>query len=487
MNEVNEINDLIQTAHTTYQTWKQTGLAERERLLLKLAELLVMRKRELAEIIVAEIGTPISQAESEIEKCALLAQYYEGKLKGCLCEEFVMTENPMMYYQPEPLGVILGIHPWNFPFWMALRFIIPTALAGNAVVFKHASLVPRSAAAIQQLFIDAGFPTGLVTWLNLKGSEMEPVIANPLVRGVNFAGGTEAGSSVAGLAGKYIKKSVLELGGSDAAIVLPDADLALAVKELVAARLRNAGQACNSPKRILVHQSIYDAFLDAAAPLIQSYMVSDPSLPETRLGPLATAEVKSKVAQQVQSAVASGARLITQGTIAGVNEQPTPVQPSGTASGALVEKDVHNVHKNLQASANHHPDALLVAKIAEDVPLDRAYPATLLADIQPGMAAWDEEVFGPVVAVGKFSDTAEAVSLANNSQFGLGVSVWTQNPTAHKDLIPQLEAGNVYFNMPVRSDPKLPFGGVKNSGYGRELGRPGLLEFTNTKSVVIKP
>lgn len=439
-----ETNDLLQTAYNTHLTWKQTPVDERERLLLKLAELLMMRKRELADTIVSEVGTPIAQAESEIEKCALLAQYYEGKLKGCLCEEFVMTTEPVMYYQPEPLGVILGIHPWNFPFWMALRFIVPTVLAGNAVVFKHASLVPHSAAAIQQLFTDAGFPAHLVTWLNVKSSEIEAVIANPLIRGVNFAGGTEAGSSVAGLAGKYMKKSVLELGGSDAAIVLADADLTLTVNELVAARLRNAGQACNSPKRILVHESIYDAFLDAAAPLIESYSVANPQLSDTKLGLMATTEVKERVESQIADSVAKGARLVTQG-------------------GVILDQSTNGPTYDT-----------------------RVMRATLLADIAPGMAVWDEEVFGPVVAVGKYRDTPEAISLANNSEFGLGVSIWTTDTTGNKSLISQLEAGSVYFNLPVRSDPKLPFGGVKNSGYGRELGRPGLLEFTNLKSVVVK-
>lgn len=432
----NDINQKIELANKIFYKWKNTDYKTREELLCKLGDVLIENKNKIAHTITSEIGQPIKSVFAEIEKCAATAKYYEGNIEQFLKDEIIKTEASLSKVKYEPLGVILGIAPWNFPFWMAFRFIIPTIAAGNTVLLKHASNVPFCAMLIEEMMSKAGFPEGVMQTLLIGSSKIKNIIKDSRIRGVSFAGSKKAGAEVAGLAGNNIKKSLLELGGSDPFIVFPDADLITCSKTLVEGRLRNAGQACNSPKRVFVHTEIFEMYLKLVIDKMKQVKMGDPTEEDTEVGPISTETGLKEVEDQVKDAVSKGANLLLGGK-------------KVDGSGLFFEP-------------------------------------TLLTDVVPGMRVFDEEVFGPVVSITSFSGEDEVIELANKSEYGLGVSIWTSNIEMAKNLIPRIEAGNVFVNQAVRSDPRLPYGGIKNSGYGRELGSFGIKEFTNIKTVVIK-
>lgn len=426
----------LNNAESAFLSWKNTSSEERGKLLISLAMKLIEHKEEAARLIAMEIGQPVKAAISEIEKCALTAEYYEGKIGEFLKDEITETDGADVAIKHEPLGPILGISPWNFPFWMAFRFIIPTISAGNTVLLKHSSNVPQSAKMIEQIMNEAGFPEGVFNLLFISSSKVEAVIRNDIVKGVSFAGGDNAGSKVASIAASEIKKTLLELGGNDAFIVLEDADVDSVAKAYIDARLRNAGQACNSPKRLYVHEKIYTEFKENLIEKLKDVKIGDPQDMSTEMGPLASESGLEEVERQIDESVKMGATVLIGGKR--INGE-----------GFL-------------------------------------YEPTILEDVTSEMPVVKEEVFGPVVPIMKFSTLEEVVDLTNQSKYGLGVSIWTKNSENAKRIINDLETGNVFVNQPVRSDPRFPYGGSKKSGYGRELSHYGIKEFTNIKTVVIK-
>lgn len=426
----------LEKASSTFSIWKNSSIQERAEHLRKLAATLEQNKDIAAKAATLEVGQPISAAKNEIDKCILLCNYYADNLGFFLISETVKTEAHESYITYEPMGVILGIAPWNFPYWMALRFIIPTISAGNTVVLKHASNVPESAQVIEYLLLKAGFPEGVMQTLLVSSDKVASLIENPVIKGVSFAGSETAGSIVASQSAKAVKKSLLELGGNDAFIVLPDANLEIAAKVLVDNRLRNAGQACNSPKRTLIPDTQHDQFLSLVLKEVEKTNVGDPLDEKTDMGPLSSQNALEHVHSQVEKSIQSGAKL---------------------------EKGGKRINRT-----------------------GFFYEPTILSNVKPGMPVFDEEVFGPVIAITTYSSIEEAIQLANKTKYGLGASLWTENAAEAKQYIPLLETGNVFINQPVRSDVRLPFGGTKHSGYGRELGAFGIKEFMNVKSVVIK-
>ncbi|RMD77381.1 NAD-dependent succinate-semialdehyde dehydrogenase [Candidatus Dojkabacteria bacterium] len=430
-----EIQRRLEKAQMAFENWKNTDFEYRNNLLSKLSEKLIENKSSLANIITDEIGQPIKASLSEIEKCAKTALYYEGKIEDFLRPDSVKTESNESMVVYEPLGVILGIVPWNFPFWMAFRFIIPTISAGNVVVIKHASNVPISAIKIEELMLEAGFPEGVVQTLLIGSNKVEQVIKNQIIKAISFSGSAEAGSIVASAAAREIKKSVLELGGSDPFIVFPDANLDTCSASLVEGRMRNSGQACNSPKRVFVHKQIEKAFVQLVAEKLSNIKMGDPKDPNTEVGPIATEKGLEILERQVSESISMGAKLIVGGKRA-----------------------------NLQGLF---------------------FEPTILTNVQPNMPVFDQEIFGPVIAITTFEDIEQLITLSNQSEYGLGASIWTKDIEVAKLLIPKIEAGNVFINQLVRSDPRLPYGGIKKSGYGRELGSYGIKEFTNVKTIVV--
>lgn len=430
-----EVQTKLQKAQSSFESWRYSSIETRDKLLYSLSEQLIANKQELAEIVTSEIGQPIKSVIAEIEKCAKTAQYYEGKIEEFLAPEVVKTESDEAMAIYEPLGVILGIAPWNFPFWMAFRFIIPTIAAGNTVIVKHASNVPMSAIKIEEIALKAGFPEGVIQTLLIGSSKVEQVIQNPIVKAVSFAGSAKAGTIVASTAGSEIKKTLLELGGSDPFIVFPDAELTTCANTLVDGRLRNAGQACNSPKRVFVHNDIADKYLDFLKDRLKTVKMGNPAELDTEIGPLATEKGLIDVEEQVINSISAGAKL--------------------ELGGRRVEGD------------------------------GLFFEPTVVSNVSPGMPLFDEEVFGPVISITTFKNVDDLIKLVNQSSYGLGASIWTKDIELAKSLIPKIEAGNVFINQAVRSDPRLPYGGVKKSGYGRELGSFGIKEFTNVKTVVV--
>ncbi len=422
-------------ARESFLTWRQLPYAQRGMLLQKAAEILRGKKEAYAKIITTEMGKPILQAIAEVEKCALVCDYYAEFGASFLADEHVVTEYKKSYIHFEPLGIILLVMPWNFPFWQVFRAAAPALMTGNTVVLKHASNVPGSALAMEQIFKEAGFPTGAFTTLLIEGAGIESVIADPRVAGVSLTGGTIAGQRVAATAGKYLKKTVMELGGSDPFIVLDDAQVAFACEEGVTARLLNAGQSCICAKRFIVEKSVLPEFLENYTALTKAQIVGDPLDPKTQMGPLAREDLLEEVHKQVQTSVQMGARLVLGG-----KRLPRP--------GAY-------------------------------------YEPTILTDLKPGMPAYDEEIFGPVASVIEAEDENDAIRIANSSIYGLGASVWSKNMERAERVAKQLESGAVFINKMVRSDPRLPFGGVKQSGFGRELGSYGIKEFVNIKTIVL--
>jgi len=428
------INDNIHAAQDAFVNWRQSSFSERAERLRSLAQQVESSAQDLAVLITKEMGKPLTEAEAEIEKCASVCRYYAENGAQFLQDRPVKIEGSESFVSFQPLGIVLGIMPWNFPFWQVFRFAAPTLMAGNVAILKHAPNVFGCAEQIERLFQAAGFPKGIFSQLRLTNSETELLIADDRVQAVALTGSTRAGKAVAAAAGTHLKKAVLELGGNDAYLILEDADLKLAVETCAQSRLLNAGQSCIAAKRLLVHSSLHDEFVDQLKHRFQSQVSGDPLLRTTTLGPLARADLRDQLHRQVITSVQAGAKLVCGGDI-----------PEG--SGFF-------------------------------------YPPTILTDVSTHMPAFQEELFGPVAAIMKFETEQEAIALANQSAFGLGAGVFSQNIEKAKRIArDELQAGSCFVNDFVKSHPKLPFGGIKQSGYGRELSSWGIHEFVNTKSV----
>ena len=429
------VTRMLEASQEAYVRWRATTFEHRASIVARAGTLLRDRADELAHLMAAEMGKPLPQGRSEVEKCATCCEHYARSAAGYLADEDVATEARHSYVRYEPLGPVLAVMPWNFPFWQVFRFAAPALMAGNVGLLKHASNVTGCALAIEDIFRSAGVPTGAFQVLLISSGRVGDVIDAPQVRAVTLTGSTPAGRDVASRSGRAIKKTVLELGGSDAYLVLEDADLEAAAEACVRSRLINSGQSCIAAKRFLVMEPVRARFEDLFIEKMRSKTMGDPRQ-SPDVGPLARHDLREGLHKQVTASVERGARLRLGGVV-----------PDG-------------------------PGAF--------------YPPTVLTQVGKGMAAFDEETFGPVAAIVPVRDEAEAVRLANDSPFGLGAAVFTADLARGERVAAALEAGNVFVNALVQSDPRLPFGGVKESGYGRELSRHGIREFVNTKTVYVK-
>ncbi len=442
MKQFDELTDLeldmkLSSAHSAFLLWRDTSFEQRAALMKRMAFYLREHKGELARLMTLEMGKILAAGEAEIGKCALTCDYYAENAKKMLSNEQLATDASESYVEFDPLGVILAIMPWNFPFWQVYRFAAPALMAGNVGPLKHASNVPECAEAIEKAFIECGFPEGVFQNILLRSSRVEKVIRDPRIAAVTLTGSEKAGSGVAKVAGEELKKVVLELGGSDPFIVLDDADLSLACDVAVASRLQNnAGQSCIAAKRFIARRKVAEQFTQGVVERFKKLKVGDPLDSSTNVGPLATESVLNDVARQVDESVRLGAKIL--------------------AGGRRIPGEGY------------------------------FYEPTVLANVKKGMPAYDEEVFGPVLSIIVVDSDGEAVRIANDTQYGLGASLFTRDLMHAKKLIPQIEAGAVFVNGQVRSDPRAPFGGIKKSGYGRELSHYGIKEFVNIKNVWIK-
>jgi succinate-semialdehyde dehydrogenase/glutarate-semialdehyde dehydrogenase len=423
-------------AHVAFGSWSRSGFPRRGRLLLKAAAILRSEKNPLARMMSEEMGKPILQALAEIEKCAMVCAYYAENGPALLAPERIAIDAADSYVRFDPLGVVLAVMPWNFPFWQVFRFAAPALMAGNTCLLKHASNVQRCAARIEEVLRRAGFPKHVFTTLRLGPAQVEPLIAHPLVRAVTLTGSDSAGRQVAAAAGRNLKKVVLELGGSDPFIVLADASLSKCVAAAVGARMINNGQSCIAAKRFIVAKDVYRRFEKAFVAAVAELRTGSPFDESNDLGPMARADLLEELERQVGESVRMGARVLTGG------------KRSGKGPGYY-------------------------------------FQPTVLAGVAPGMPAYDEELFGPVAALIAAADEEDALRIANDTPFGLGASIWSANRARAEKLAEGIEAGTVYINGMVKSDPRLPFGGIKASGFGRELSSYGIKEFVNIKTVVI--
>jgi succinate-semialdehyde dehydrogenase/glutarate-semialdehyde dehydrogenase len=430
-----QIDQKLQQAHSIFQEYRRTPIETRKQMMLRAAELLEAEKHALARIMTTEMGKPIKAAVSEAEKCAWVCRFYAENAHQYLAEQAVATNAKKSYVLFQPLGPVLAVMPWNFPFWQVFRFAAPALMAGNVGLLKHASNVPQCALAIEDVFRRADFPQGAFQTLLVGSDAVEEILKDSRVVAATLTGSEPAGRSIANIAGKQIKKTVLELGGSDPFIVMPSADLEKAVCTAVKARTINNGQSCIAAKRFIVAAKIYDEFERKFVEQMKALKVGDPMDEATEIGPLATPQILNDLDKQVKQAVASGARVLAGG-------------------------------KKLEGPGNF-------------------YQPTVLVDVDPSSPVSCEEIFGPVAMLFCVNDSDEAVRLANATPFGLGSAAWTNDAKEQLQFITQLEAGSVFINGMVASDPRLPFGGIKNSGYGRELSEFGIREFVNIKTVVI--
>jgi succinate-semialdehyde dehydrogenase/glutarate-semialdehyde dehydrogenase len=426
----------INRANEAWGKWRMTSFAHRAELMKQAGEILRRRKDDLARLMAIEMGKPLKQGLAETEKCAWACDYYAENAERHLSPEFIGTEAIKSYVAFEPLGVVLAIMPWNFPLWQVFRFAAPALMAGNVGILKHASNVPGCALAIEEIFAAAKFPAGSFSTLLIGSQQVQAVIENPLVRAVTLTGSTPAGKAVAAQAGSVLKKTVLELGGSDPYIVLDDADLDVAVPICVNARLVNSGQSCIAAKRFIVVDTVLSAFTEKFVTLMKAKRMGDPLADETDVGPQARIDLRDELHKQVLDSIQRGAALLLGGAL-----------PAG-------------------------PGAY--------------YPPTVLSNVKPGMPAWNEELFGPVAAIIRAENEEDAVRIANDTNFGLGAAVFTQNLNRGEQIARSLDAGATFVNCAVASDPRMPFGGIKESGYGRELGSYGIKEFVNLKTVSIR-
>ncbi len=426
------LEEKLALAERAFRTYRKTAYSERARLLLRAAEILEAEQEAFGRIMTLEMGKPIKAAIAEAKKCAEGCRFYAANGERFLAVENVQGGGSIHF---QPLGPVLAVMPWNFPFWQVIRFAAPALMAGNVGLLKHASNVPQCALALEEIFRRAGFSEGVFQTLLIGSERVEGLIADPRVKAVTLTGSEGAGRRVGSAAGRHIKKSVLELGGSDPFIVMPSASFDAAVETAVKARTINNGQSCIAAKRFIVHEAVYDDFTRAFVRGMEALKIGDPLDETTELGPLATPGILEELEEQVNKSVAAGARVLTGG-------------------------------KRLEGSGNF-------------------YAATVLADIAKNSPAFKEEFFGPVALLFRVADIGEAVELANATSFGLGASAWTKDAAEQARFIDELEAGLVFINGMVASEPALPFGGVKNSGYGRELSAAGIREFVNIKTVRI--
>jgi succinate-semialdehyde dehydrogenase/glutarate-semialdehyde dehydrogenase len=431
-----QIEEKLRRAAETFGEHRRTAFDERAGWMRRAAQILESEKETFGRLMTTEMGKPLKAAIEEAAKCALACRFYAENAGRFLADEVVETPATRSFVRYQPLGPVLAIMPWNFPFWQVFRFAAPALMAGNVGLLKHASNVPQCALAIEAIFRRAGFPEGAFQTLLIGADQVPRLLADPRVRAATLTGSTQAGSSMASEAGKRIKKTVLELGGSDPFIVMPSADLEETVKTAVRARTINNGQSCIAAKRFIVAEAIADAFERRFVQGMEALKIGDPMEETTDVGPLATADVLRGLEEQVRRSVAAGARLLTGG-------------------------------KRLERPGYY-------------------YPPTVLTDIPADAPAYREELFGPVALLFRARDLDEAIRRANDTPFGLGASAWTRDPAERERFIDELEAGLVFINGMVASDPRLPFGGVKESGYGRELGVHGIREFVNIKTVWIQ-
>jgi len=430
------IDAALERASTGYRAWRTTTFAERSAAMRKAGELLRARKAEYAALITHEMGKPIAESELEIDKCAGACDYFADHAEGYLNDEPHASSATESYVAFRPLGVVLAVMPWNFPFWQVFRFGAAAIMAGNTTVLKHASNVTGCAVAIEKLFADAGFHD-VVAAIIVPGSQVTKLIDDKRIAAVTLTGSDATGSTVAAAAGKNLKKCVLELGGSDPFIVLGDADLDLAAQFAVRARFQNTGQSCIAAKRFIVENSVYDAFLERFVAQAKALTYGDPSDRANKLGPMARSDLRDALYDQIENTAARGGKIATGGK-----------KPS--RKGYFLEP-------------------------------------TIVSDVAPGMVMFDQETFGPAAAVVRARDAREAIALANDSDFGLGGNLWTRDIERAKKLAGDMETGGVFINGMTASDSRLPFGGVKRSGYGRELAEFGIREFTNIQTVWIGP
>ena len=431
-----EVEQRLQAAEEAFKSWRRFDFAERAAHLSSVADRLREDTADLARLITEEMGKPLAAAESEVDKCAWVCDFYAENAERFLATENVGTDAAKSFIRYEPLGPVLAIMPWNFPYWQFFRFAAPALMAGNVAVLKHAANVPGSALAIEVVFREAGVPDGVVTSLLVSSARTKYLISDPTIRAVTLTGSDRAGMEVASEAGRCLKKAVLELGGSDPFIVLDDVDPAEAGRQAARARTINSGQSCIAAKRFIVLDEIADPFEEEFVRAMEGLKVGDPLEHGTEVGPMAREDLLDSLDDQVKRTVEAGAELRTGG-------------------------------RRLEGKGWF-------------------YAPTVLTGVRPGMAAFDEETFGPVAAVIRARDAAEAIELANRSKFGLGASIWTSDAARGEDLAAEIESGNVFVNGIVKSDPRLPFGGIKSSGYGRELSEVGIREFVNIKTVWIK-
>jgi succinate-semialdehyde dehydrogenase/glutarate-semialdehyde dehydrogenase len=432
-----QVSTIIKAAHNEYLKWRNTDYKTRSEKMKEAASVLRKRKEGLGQLMTLEMGKPIAQSRAEVEKCAWVCDYFAENSEKFLEEQIIETDASKSFVSFEPIGVVLAVMPWNFPFWQVFRFAAPNLMAGNAGVLKHSSNVTGCALAIENIFKEAGFPENLFRTLVISSANVKKVIKNRLVKAVTLTGSTAAGISVAKAAGEQLKKTVLELGGSDPYLVLEDAELDKAADTCVNSRLINGGQSCIAAKRFIVVESIYNDFEKLFVEKMRSKKMGDPFDESNNLGPQARNDLRDELHQQVRKSVEKGAKILLGGEV-----------PAG--KGAY-------------------------------------YPPTVLVNVKKGMPAYDEELFGPVAALIKVKDEEEGIRIANDSTFGLGAAVFTKN-TARGERIAQKElaAGSCFVNEFVKSDPRLPFGGINESGYGRELSIFGIREFLNIKTVYIK-
>jgi succinate-semialdehyde dehydrogenase/glutarate-semialdehyde dehydrogenase len=431
-----EVLKMIDDAGSAFHKWRSINFNLRSQLIKNAAQILRERKEHYGKILTLEMGKPITQAIAEVEKCAWVCDYYADNVEKILSEEFVQTDASQSYVRFDPIGIVLAIMPWNFPFWQVFRFAAPTLMAGNVCLLKHASNVPMSALAIEEIFMEAGFPKNTFKTLLIGSSLIKDVIDHPFVKAVTLTGSEPAGKNVAALCGSKLKKTVLELGGSDPFIVLEDAEINEAVKTAVTARLINNGQSCIAAKRFIVVEKVYNEFEKKFVDAMSKVKIGDPMNKKTELGPIAREDLLNELDAQVKQSVEKGAKILCGG-------------------------------KRINREGFY-------------------YEPTILANLTKGMPAYDEEIFGPVASLIKARDEEDALRIANDSSFGLGASLWTLNISKAKELACKIESGLVFINRMVKSDPRLPFGGIKNSGYGRELSHYGIKEFINIKTVWIK-
>ncbi len=427
-----DVQKKLDLASKAFADWKKTSFAHRASLMLKVASIIRNNKEEYARTIALEMGKLLTEARAEVEKSATACEYFAQHAEEFLKDQTVVTEAKRSFVAFQPVGAVLAIMPWNFPFWQVFRFAAPALMAGNVGLLKHAPNVTSCSLMIEKIFSEAGFPPGVFQSLIIEVNLVEGIISSDIIQGVALTGSEAAGSQVGSIAGKNIKRTVLELGGSDAFIVLPDADLEKTVKIATQSRMQNVGQSCIAAKRFIVLEEIKEKFIAQFAESIQSLVQGDPFNEKSTLGPLARLDLAEKLEVQLRKSIDAGAKLLVGGKRNGCNFQ-----------------------------------------------------ATLLDNVRPGMAAFEEETFGPLAAVITAKTEDEAIALANKTRYGLGATVWTQDLKRGERIARELESGSVLINSLMRSDVRLPFGGVKKSGYGRELSEFGIKEFVNVKTISI--